>query len=111
VRETIQLALGDSARCEECSSADATVDCTTCDSALCTHCYQKTHSSRIFRAHPVSTIAKGRRPRPDPVCSAHPGERIKYIQMGGGGGLLCRDCVLLGGLKNGEYISVAEAAR
>ena len=36
---------------------------------------------------------------------------MRYIERSSRGGLLCRDCVLLGGLKNNEYVTIHDAAR
>eukprot|EP00282_Hemiselmis_andersenii_P044858 CAMPEP_0172051220 /NCGR_PEP_ID=MMETSP1043-20130122/3016_1 /TAXON_ID=464988 /ORGANISM="Hemiselmis andersenii, Strain CCMP441" /LENGTH=178 /DNA_ID=CAMNT_0012710307 /DNA_START=318 /DNA_END=850 /DNA_ORIENTATION=+ len=51
----------------------------------------------------------GQRPRSEPKCPTHTGEVARFVARTGGG-LLCRDCVLLGDLKAGDYAEVSVAA-
>ncbi len=76
-------------RCDECGEGEVAVHCHKCDVSLCSPCYQSTHSSRLFRTHPVVAVAQGRRPRPEPLCALHPGESVRFIRRGSGE-YLCR---------------------
>jgi hypothetical protein len=93
----VEVVLGQESLCEECSSQCASVHCQKCEVVLCTGCYESTHASRLYRAHPTTELAFGRKPRPEPRCDAHPVERTCFIRLADQR-LLCRDCVLLGGL-------------
>jgi hypothetical protein len=102
-RNIVEVVLGDESLCEECNALPAAVHCQKCEVVLCAVCYESTHSSRLYRAHPIAALAFGRKPRPDPQCEVHPGERTCFIRLSDRR-LLCRDCVLLGGSAHAASI-------
>ncbi|KAH3745389.1 regulator of chromosome condensation RCC1 [Pelomyxa schiedti] len=78
--------------CDECKGTkeqeEAVYSCTTCDSVLCSRCWQKIHSIRVFSSHSKSPLVPI-----ENTCKVHPKNAATHM-CEESGDLVCRSCVL-----------------
>ena len=109
VQDLLDIMRANRCVCEECQTERASVFCVNCDAPLCNGCWEKTHSSRLFSWHRRLQMQDGKLARQEPMCPAHPTERLRFVSTTDQQ-FLCRDCLLLGKHSKDKCISIKEAA-
>jgi hypothetical protein len=65
------------AKCEECEKAAATVSCGTCNTVLCSPCFDGLHKSKTMSKHVKAPLGERSRDS-EPMCSEHKQPSLLY---------------------------------
>ena len=106
------------AKCEMCSSGEATAFCRQCAEFICEKCKDSHERMKLFAGHSVSTLEELKeggvkeiivaKSAPPPMCYIH--EEQAKIYCYNCNTLICQVCIIDGDHENHEYVFVKKAA-